>query len=311
LLYNEVHRSSPLSSRWFRFLISSLGCGALFYGAANFCNAQTDGFSVARIHSDLPYNPAWESTSLDPLQQMGLNTALNQTFYYLGCGGQCFAFVSKDGQYVIKFFKHKFRKPFSYFLCTNLPEPFEKKRLKKYHKALCKLNRDFNSYKLAYEELPEETGLLYIHLNKGKTLPSVTIVDKLGIAHKIALSEVEFVVQKRAQLAYSYIEELMDQGDTARARIALRSIVQIIASRCQKGIFDEDARIHRNFGFIDSKPIFIDVGRFTRDPTRKDPVVYIKDIENITVRFRDWLMQTHPELVKTLDEEIHAMQNQI
>jgi hypothetical protein len=85
----------------------------------------------------------------------------------------------------------------------------------------------------------------------------------------------------------------------------------VIIRRCKKGVFDEDPKIHRNFGFLGEKPIFIDVGRFVRDDSRKDPAVYNTDIQMITKRFRHWLEEDYPELVTTLDEELHALQTQI
>ncbi len=295
-----------------RFFFTSMIVGALFYSAACFCNKQTGNFSVARIHSDLAYNPAWETTPLSVQKKAQMKQILDQKFHYLGCGGQCFAFASEDGQYVIKFFKHKIRKPYSLFLRASLPAPLEKKRLKKLNKALYKLDRDFTSYKIAYEDLCDETGLLFIHLNKGNDLDqTITIIDKIGIAHQIDLDNIEFVVQKRATLVYSYIEDLMTKGDVEKAKLALHSILDVIISRCKKGIFDEDARIHRNFGFIGSQPIFIDVGRFRRDPERKEPLVYKNDLENIIGRFRHWLEESYPELVSTLDEELYALQKEI
>lgn len=300
-----------LQNKWVRFFIAPMVFGALLYYTASFCNQQTDRFSVARIHSDLPFNPKWETAPLSPQKKTELLKLLDQKFHYLGCGGQCYAFASEDGNYVIKFFKHKIRKPFSFFLKMSLPGPLEKKRHKKLDKAFFKLNRDFNSYKIAYEDLNEETGLLYIHLNKGTDLnKSVTIVDKIGIAHRIPLDTIEFVVQKRAKLAYTYIDDLMTKGDIAGAKNALHSILDVIVARCKKGVFDEDARIHRNFGFVDSQPIFIDVGRFRRDPTRVQPAIYKQDLEDITGRFRDWLEESYPTLAPILDEELDEFEKQ-
>lgn len=298
-------------NRLFRFFVLALIAGVSFYYLAVFCNRETDSFSIVRIHSDLPFNPEWETTPLSAQKKEEVLTALDQKFSYLGCGGQCFAFASEDGNYVIKFFKHKIRAPYSFFLKMALPGPLEKKRLGKLNKALYKLHRDFNSYKIAYEDLQDETGLLYIHLNKGTSLnQKVTIIDKIGIAHQIPLDEVEFVVQKRGQLAYSYIENLMEQGDDLGARAALHSILDIIICRCKKGVYDEDAKIHRNLGFVGAKPIFIDVGRFTRDPERTQPLVYKNDVRIITKRLRAWLEESHPQLTLILDEELHEIQNQ-
>jgi hypothetical protein len=284
---------------------------AAFYFAAEFCNAQTDGFSIARIHSDLSYHPEWDTAPISMEKQEALKIALNQKFHYLACGGQCFAFASEDGQYVIKFFKHHIRKPYSFYLNMPLPDFLGQGRRRRLKSILHKLNRDFTSYKIAYEELQEETGVIYIHLNKGTKLNySVQIVDKIGIQHQISLDDVEFVLQRKADLVYSRISDIMAGGDLAAAREAFHSILEVILSRCQKGIYDEDPRIHRNFGFLGKKSIFIDVGRFVRDPQRKLPEVYKNDLQHITQRFRSYLEDSYPMLVPILDEELYAVQNQ-
>jgi hypothetical protein len=295
---------------WRSLSLFALAAGVLYYCAASFCIPLTDGFSVARIHSDLPYNPAWETAPLTEDLQKELDSALKNTFRYLGCGGQCFAFASEDGRYVIKFFKHRIRKPYSYFLNAALPWPLSALCERKLSKALFKLHRDFTSYKIAHEELQEETGLLYIHLNKGTSLNrSVCLIDKLGIKHEISLDNVEFIVQERAELIYPYIENSMARGDEAAARQALQGILKVVVSRCKKGVFDEDPRIHRNFGFVGAKPILIDVGRLVRDPKRREPSVYKADLLAITKRFRTYLKESHPELVPILDEELHVLES--
>ncbi len=295
-----------------RTLFLYTAAAALIYYGGQLCNELTDGFSVARIHSELPYNPEWETSPLSQAESAELDQALTQKFHYIGHGGQCFAFASDDDRYVIKFFKHRIRKPYSYFYSATLPSPLEKLRARKYQKALFKHRRDFTSCKIAFEDLREETGLLYVHLNKGTQLNrTVAIRDKLGIEHQLPLDEVEFVVQRKAELVYAKIADIMAERDPAAARAALHGILDVIISRCKKGVFDEDPRIHCNFGFLGDRPIFIDVGRFTRDPSRKDPAVYNADIQAITKRFRHWLEEDYPELVTTLDEEIHALPAEI
>lgn len=271
----------------------------LYHFTEAFCRKQTDNFSVARIHSDLVWNSDWETPALNPEAQSEVSHALSQKFYYLGCGGQCFAFESEDGHYVIKFFKHKIRKPYRYFLDLN-PHKFKK--------IFRKIHRDFVSQKIAFEDLPEETGLLYVHLNKGSSLShSTCIVDKIGIEHCIALDQVEFVLQRKAQLIYDHFAKLMAAGDLLQAKQAVHALLETVIKRCKKGIYDEDPSLHRNFGFIGEKPMFIDTGRFVRDDSRKDPAVYKKDLETITNRLRHWLNTSYPELTATLDEALHSL----
>jgi hypothetical protein len=284
----------------------------LFYLTANFCESKTDGFSMAFIHSDLTHNPAWETQPISNETHTELTAVFSQKFRYLGCGGQSFVFVSENNEYVIKFFKHRqFRKPYSFFLTLPLPSVFELSRLHKLHRALFKLNRDFSSYKLAYEDLREETGLIYIHLNKGTELErTLNIVDKIGIEHEIDLDKVEFVVQKRADQLYSRINELAAQGELIEAKKTLHAVIKVIVDRCKKGIFDEDPRIHNNLGLIGQKAIFIDIGRFVRDPGRCLPSVYKNDLRAIIdKRFRPWLERYHPQLIAYLDEEIDIVEN--
>jgi glycosyltransferase involved in cell wall biosynthesis len=277
----------------------------LYHFADSFCDKRTDGFSVARIHSALPYNPHWETASPTADNQREIEVALSQPFHYLACGGQCFAFSSDDGKYVIKFFKHRIRKPYSYLMYATLPGMLDQMRQRKLDKAYFKINRDFCSYKLAFEELQRETGLVYVHLNKGGwDSRNVSIVDKIGIKHQIPLDGVEFVLQKRGTLAHAHIDALVKAGDLEKTRHAFHAMLETIVSRCKKGVFDEDPRIYRNFGFIDNKPFFIDVGRFIPDPKRKDPEIYRADVLKITHRFRKWLLKTHPKLVTILDEEL-------
>jgi hypothetical protein len=294
--------------KWLTFLIVPSLC-ALFYFTANFCEKQTDGFSVALIHSDLSYNPAWEATPPSLEAQDELEKVFSQKFHYLGCGGQSFAFVSENREYVIKFFKHRIRKPFSFCLTSPFPSIFELSRLRKLEKVLFKLHRDFTSYKIAYEELREETGLIYLHLNKGTQLNrSLCIVDKINVEHNIDLDHIEFVVQRRADLIYPRIDALMARGDLAAAKQSVHAILEVIVGRCKKGIFDEDPRIHNNLGLIGSKAIFIDIGRFVLDPQRTLPPVYLNDLKVIIdKRFRSWLENAHPELVAYLDSELEKL----
>ncbi len=262
---------------------------------------------MALIHSGLTFNPAWETAPVTP----DLDPIFSQKFHYLGCGGQSFAFVSDDGQYVIKFFKFRlFRQPYHFFLTRPLPISLELSRVRKLHRALFKLRRDFTSYKIAFEELLEESGLIYLHLNKGSDLQrNIHIVDKIGIEHAIDLDGIEFALQKRAAPILPRIDEQMAKGDLDAARKSLSAILETLVHRCQKGVFDEDPRLYNNLGFIGGKAIFIDIGRFVRDPSRKAPAVYLADLKRITDKsLRGWLQDKHPALVSILDNELSKLE---
>ncbi len=278
----------------------------------DFCAKQTDEFSLVRLQSAFPNDPSWETLPLSEADQAEFEKAIDQQYSYLGSGGQCFAFESEDGRYVLKFFKHKLRKPQLWLLSLPLPEPLASKQRKAYSRFLNKHRRDFASYKLAYEQLKEQTGLICIHLNKTSTIGrSLTISDKLHIAHRIDLDRTEFILQKKADLVYPSIDKMMEEGKIEEARRALHAIVELIVSRCKQGIFDEDPRIHCNVGLIGAQAIFIDVGRFKLDPLRTAPEVYLNDLMAITERFKHWLEENHPLLLPLLEEEIAQQQEDV
>ena len=77
-----------------------------FVGLAYFCEAQTKGFRLQEILSDIPNNPSWDVEPLLAEQQKEVVQNLNQKFHYLGSGNQSHAFLGEDGKTVLKFFRH-------------------------------------------------------------------------------------------------------------------------------------------------------------------------------------------------------------
>jgi hypothetical protein len=282
---------------WF-FLIPS------FYWIEKFCNKQTDGFRLLNIQSTFQFNPNWET---DPPSE-DLPSLLNQRFTYLNSGGQCYAFISEDEKIIIKFFKyHRRRLP---WVLSHLPLPpkYAALRKKQKIKRTSKLQRDFNSYKLSYNNLREESGLLCVHLNKTKNwkIP-LTIIDKLGIAHRLDLDQFEFIVQYKADLAMEYFQKLLREKKVNEGKEAIDSLLSLIIKRCKKGIYDEDPRLHCNIGFIQGRAILLDVGRLRTDPTRASREIYLQDLLSITRHLHQWLLKESPELANHLEERLDAL----
>lgn len=257
---------------------------------------------LTKIHSNLNNREEWEikkpaTISLDPV--------FSQKFKYLAAGGQAYVFESEDGNYVIKFFKHHLRRLPFFVKHLPLPKNFAKKRDQQRQKRNKKLDRDFSSYKLAFEELSKETEILYVHLNKTGNLHQLAhIIDKIGIEHVVDLDKVEFLLQRRATLAFPYIQNLIHKREMAEAKKAIESICNLIIERSKKGIYDEDAKIHRNFGFIDGKAILIDAGRLKRDEKRRDPKIRHADLEKITRKLGIFLEALSTELKDHLEKYI-------
>ncbi len=269
----------------------------------------TDGFVISKIKYQLPPDPRWETNDEEQKIQ-NVNKILNQPFYYLDSGSQFYVFVSQDDRYILKFFKfqHMTVRPIIAYLPLfgSLKDWRENKMIKK--KRL--IDFTFESIKTAYKNLPQETGLEFIHLNCDRALFSspVTIHDKIHIAHKIDLNSTCFIVQQKAKLAYPTIDHWMKRGEVEKAKQGISKLLRITINRSKKGLGDIDPNFRTNFGFIDDEACQIDIGRFYHNPQGKDPEQYRQEIIRNTRAFRQWIAENHPTLLTFFDDEIQALQ---
>lgn len=270
-----------------------------------FCHSKTDGFAITKIRSSLAFNPSWETSPLPANQQEDLAKILDQPFYYLAKGAQSYVFASADGKFVIKFFRLYHLLPPTWVTSLAFPLPVMPYKIRKLIDKHQELAKDFQSYKIAFETMREETGLVFLHLNK--TLQKdqlLTIYDKLGIAHQLDLSQMEFLVQKKATLVYPTISELMKTEGSDAAKQAITTLIELLASRCQKGIFDKDPDLNTNFGFLGKTAVQIDIGRFRMEEAQRSSNEHRQEIIRITDHFRQWLDSNYPDLSKHLLSEI-------
>lgn len=251
---------------------------AVFYVTGTWGRMQTEGFMLSNILSSMPYDVRWAPTDT----QIALPSVFSEPVYYLASGGQCYAFSSSDDKYVIKFFKHR--------------------------KKQKKLERDFTSYALANKYLKEETGLVCIHLNKTTHInKTLCLVDKLGIKHTISLDNCEFIIQKKASLVVPYLQNLISHGELNKACDALDALISLMIQRSQKGIYDEDSRVHRNCGFLNETPKIIDIGRLCENKEKTAPYLYKKDITSSMHKLSTWLKETSPPLYEHLNEKLSQL----
>ena len=272
-------------------------CGGLFFGYNQTSTYLADGFAPSKIQSDLTHDQRWEIPSLSDEERESLLHLLDQPFTYLGKGSQCFVFESNDGEVVLKFFRHRRYQPSSLISLFSKKEYLNKKRKKR--EAL------FDSCWLAHQKLREESGLVYLHLNKSDDLNQrVVLKDKLHRHYALPLDSYEFIVQRRAQLIYPYIQERAKKGEMSAARESLSQLLQLLTTRYHQGIGDQDAVLIKNAGFLADRAIFIDIGQFYVDETKKDRAEYQCETERITRRLRKWLGESYPELAAYFEEEL-------
>lgn len=266
-----------------------------------FCHGITQGFRPHKICSNLSFNPAYETA---PAEEE-IKAYFSQPFYFLGSGGQCYAFISQDQKTILKVFKHHHMRPESYLNWIYLPSFLEPLRHKIIHERKERLHTIFLSCKLAYDRFKEHTGLLYLHLNKTHIFhQTITLVDNIGIAHPIDLDSLEFALQKTATLAYPKIDQCMKEGDQEAAKRCLKSLIELIVARSKAGLADRDPIVKRNFGFIGEKAIEIDLGSFYEDPLLTQAPAYKRELFCETLKLKSRVQKRYPELFPFLEQTI-------
>jgi hypothetical protein len=281
------------------FVIMSLyGLGRLYYHL-------TGGFIEANITSDFPFQPQWEVRSLMASEQEELDRVLNQPYYYLGKGCQSYVFISQDGQYVIKFFKYQ-RYRLQPWLAYFPPLPaIVKYRQEKLEKKWNKLDGFVQSWKVAFENLKEETGLLFVHLNKTTHLQrQVIIYDKIGLKHVIELDQMEFCIQRCARMLCDALLEYKAKGDLVKAQQLIHQLLSMILSEYSRGLADNDHALMQNTGVAQGKPVHIDVGQFVFNDAVKQPHVFHQELFTKMYKFKLWLHDNYPELGEYLEGEL-------
>ncbi len=294
------------NTAWQRFSFPLLATAAvigLYFPLSHFCEKETDTFTIGAISSNRPFEPAWQTHPLSSNEKRELEHALSQKYRYFGKGGQCYAFFSEDGNYVIKFFKQRVYKIPLWHHLIPIPYVFDRYKEKKKLKRLDKIQRDFFSYKVAFEDLQQITGLLYVHLNPTQDLKrSVTIIDLLNIEHHLDLDKFDFIVQRRADMIYPTLTRLIGEQDRDHARRIIDQVVELILYRCHKGYEDWDPNVRTNCGLLNDRVIKIDVGRFIENEQMKSKQMCSSELVRITTPFKEWLNNQDPDLASYCDQ---------
>jgi hypothetical protein len=275
---------------------------ACLIGIARFTHHQTHGFRISKITGNLCEEKEWISSE-SPSEEL-----FAQRYHFLGRGLQSFVFASEDGKYVIKLFSNRYQSWitfYTYLVHLPLISSWAQERFQYFH---AKLLRTFTSYQIAHEELYNEAGLIFTHLNPTNDLPDrLTLVDPLHIEHTINPNIHGFIIQKRATLVYPTLLSQIQTGNIDEAKQAISSLIQLFITKYEKGIADNDPLIRTNYGFIDGTPIQIDVGPFAKDPQVALPSRYQQEILKSTDGLKHWLENNAPELSPFLDETLELL----
>lgn len=268
-----------------KFALVKVACLLLLvWGAARFCHHQTKGFRLSKLQNNTTCFP-----QMSPPLPKEFHSVLNQKFRFFGRGLQSFSFLSEDGSTVLKLFNNRYQNRLFWLRFFPLSKKiFQTKR---------KWEKTFLSYQIAFDELREETGLLYYHPAKSSDCPKITLIDPIGIEHSLDLNQHGFVLQKKADLAYPFLSNCAKQQDFTKALEAFHSLFSLLTHKMKMGIADHDPLIRTNFGFCGNKAVQIDLGPLSYDDRLKAEEIQREELKKITLSLQHWLEEKHPELL--------------
>jgi hypothetical protein len=271
-------------------LALSLACALLL-----FLVYRTDGFFRSKIEGEMIGGAA----ALLPDEY---RTRLAQPFHYLAKGHQCFVFEGLDGQTVIKFLNYnRFSLPggLMYF---PWPKPVHLWLAAQDHHRRHRFDDTMRSFILADKRLRPETGILYLHVQPGGDLPTITAIDRAHRIHEIDLNGVAFILQKKASPIFDELERRYQMQGKAGLEEGVEAFFALIRRRCLMGIADDDRDVGINFGFADGEAMLLDPGRIYFDERLRTKEGLAHEMKIATKRLRKWLQKHHPESVAHFEE---------
>lgn len=299
---NRTHARWPK-----RLLCLALAIVFVFFSARVYYRL-TDDFRLVHITHNLPFYLDAETVVTAQDKEL-LDKISKQPFTYIGKGAQSYAFLSEDGEHVLKFFKFKHLKP--HWLVQYLPNigPFKEVKEKSIARKKRQFHSVFDGYQLAYDRHRKESGLLYIHLSSTNEIgQSVELFDKIGRRHILDMDANIFVVQERVVVNRHAMKEALNNGDLALAKLRIHQIVNHYLAEYDKGIYDRDHGVLHNMGFIGDRTIRLDVGKLSRAPRMKEQENWEPDLKIVALKYHHWMKDKYPEyydeVISSLEQEL-------
>jgi hypothetical protein len=225
----------------------------------------------------------------------GVEEILNQPFTYLGKGRQFYVYASKDGRWVLKFVKCQRINVPAWYEQFPMPHFLDKNKQMRLLAKRERVQRLFTSMKLAQNRLSDITGVHYVHLKKTEKAQYVTLSNRLGFSTAVDINKVPFVLQRRAETAFSVLEKLYDENNFDLLQTRLKELVHLFNELVSRNVVDIDdgAFMRDNIGFLPDRAVYIDIGTFVATDLAQDRFIQDKR------RFKpviDWL-QTKDQML--------------
>jgi hypothetical protein len=276
-----------LSFRVFIIIFSIIGIICLTKGYQLF----THGFRIDKVFVNLDDFYHWNvvTTAEDEAKALKI---FDQKFYYLDKGCQAYVFQSEDKKYVLKLMRyHRYKLPFwmEFITFTRKGEAYYKNRCDHRQKAFYNTMR---SYLIANNHLKEDTGSIYLHLNKtNHLLKKVEIVDKARKSFYLDLDGSGFLLQGKVRTLPSVMKEFVKNKDEEMVKKTILSFLNMVDRMMRQKIVNKDYNCVKNSGYFDKRVIGMDLGSYFWDENLENPNTYEDEMNKFLKYFNRWFFK--------------------
>jgi len=256
------------------------------------------GFCIGQIYSTQPIDGSWDPSSSSSVSTLELQDILTQSYSYLEKGHQSVVFESEDKNYVLKFYRFPSHMRVTGWMSRPLTRFTDKRKaIRNYDEN--KFVETKKSHLLAFDALRQESGLIAVHMSKSENCPyTVHIKDALNHPYQVALKDTFFVLQRKGQLIFPTLSELIKQGRISEAQSIIDNTISFVLMRSSKGIKDEDPILEKNYGLLGSYLFQLDTGRLKISSSIKKPEDAKSEALTITEPLKNWLSIVSPDLLQ-------------
>ena len=268
-----------------------LGVGKLWYW-------KTNGFNISRLDG-------WTQELEGVWWNEEAEAILSQTFHYLARGRQAYAFVSEDGQYILKFPRGDICK-IPFWLKAY---PFAAKRERQVFRRAFRERCVLESARLSMEELKDATAMIAMNFSRSANhekpfrAKKVKIIDRAGRSFQVPLASTYFVLQRKKDLFRDVIQRAAVNEGIQGVEHVIDVLFDVIVERTQKGILNRDGSFLRNYGFDDQRGYQTDIGSFFKAEGVPSKDLFFRSMELSVKPIRKWMAKMHPEWLPILDRK--------
>ena len=250
------------------------------------CKKLTKSFHLLRFQNEAPYSASW---ALQPrISEMELQKILSQEFHFYSRGTQSFVFLSADGSFVLKL-----------FVVNRCSSQLTRKAKKNLLNPISSF-RVLEGCKTAYSRAPNETGLIYTHLNlTEKELPKIVLKGPCWKRTKISLDHYRFALQRRATSLSEKISKDYRMDDFPSFCEKINQVFSYLSHRTNLEIYNRDSQALSNYGFLENNEVMeMDFGQYSHCPEKDKEQ---KEKRRLIRNLKKWAIQKAPKWKEKID----------